>query len=61
MASWLAALKEWNTRKGGCWCIPRKGTAEYEQVKEIMDDMFEGQLEVEERKERAKVVRRRKK
>lgn len=61
MASWVAALKEWNARKGGCWCIPRKGTAEYEEVKAIQEDMFEGQLEVFERKERARKARQRKK
>jgi len=32
---WIDALKEWN--KGSPkWCIPKKGSAEYDAVKEIM-------------------------
>jgi len=34
MLSWLEALKVWNT--GRMWCIPRKGTKEYDEVKAIM-------------------------
>ena len=33
--SWLDALKVFNAG-GNNWCIPRKGTAEYDQVKAIM-------------------------
>ena len=33
--SWLEALKEWNFDKT-MWCIPKKGTEEYDQVRAIM-------------------------
>jgi hypothetical protein len=33
---WIEALKVWNGKKGGPWCIPRKGSAEYDAVREIM-------------------------
>jgi len=36
MSSWLAALKEWNAKQGGRWRIPKKGSAEYEEVRAIM-------------------------
>jgi len=32
---WIEALKEWNKGKG-TWCLPRKGTDEYEDVIDIM-------------------------
>jgi len=32
---WVDALKEWN-KGSGKWCIPRKGSAEYDAVKAIM-------------------------
>ncbi len=32
---WIEALKEWNTGKG-TWCIPRKGTPEYDEVRRLM-------------------------
>ena len=35
MSKWTDALKEWNQGKSG-WCIPRKGTAEYDQVIRLM-------------------------
>lgn len=34
---WVEALKVWNGKKGGTWCIPRKGSAEYDEVRAIMD------------------------
>lgn len=34
---WITALKKWNTSKGGPWCVPRKGTKEYDEVRKIMD------------------------
>jgi hypothetical protein len=34
--SWIDALKKWNTEKGGPWCVPRKGSPEYEQVSSFM-------------------------
>lgn len=33
---WIEALKEWNTKQGGKWCIPKKGSPEYDAVKKIM-------------------------
>lgn len=33
---WMQALKQWNSAKGGSWCVPRKGTAEHAEVKAIM-------------------------
>ena len=35
MKKWLDALKQFNQGKTE-WCIPKKGSAEYEQVKGIM-------------------------
>jgi hypothetical protein len=32
---WIEALKQWNSQKD-MWCIPRKGTKEYDEVKAIM-------------------------
>ena len=38
MKSWIQSLKLWNETNlhSGAWCVPKKGTAEYEQVKAIM-------------------------
>lgn len=36
MKSWIQALKEWNTSKGNGWCVPKKGTADYDAVRAIM-------------------------
>lgn len=33
---WITALKKWNTEKGGAWCVPRKGSKEYDEVKKFM-------------------------
>jgi hypothetical protein len=33
---WVEGLKIWNGRKGGAWCVPRKGTPEHAEVKAIM-------------------------
>ena len=33
---WIQALKEYN-KGNGAWCLPRKGTKEYEKVRQIMD------------------------
>jgi hypothetical protein len=33
---WIEALKEWNGRKGGAWCVPRRGTKEHDAVRAIM-------------------------
>lgn len=35
---WIQALKEWNSKTNkGKWCIPRKGSSEYDDVKKIMN------------------------
>ena len=31
----MDALKEWNRGKSG-WCVPRKGTADYDEVVRLM-------------------------
>tara|TARA_R110000851_G_scaffold174501_4_gene320707 strand:- start:1202 stop:1348 length:147 start_codon:yes stop_codon:yes gene_type:complete len=36
MKSWFNALKEWNTKKGGKWVIPKKGSKEYNEIKALM-------------------------
>lgn len=33
---WIIALKQWNTEKGGPYCVPRKGSADYDAVKALM-------------------------
>lgn len=34
--TWIEALKAWNSQQGGKWCIPRKGTTDYEAVRALM-------------------------
>lgn len=36
MATWLSALKSWNEKRGGKYMIPKKGTAEYDEVRALM-------------------------
>lgn len=36
MATWIEALKAWNAKKGGKYMIPKKGTAEYDEVRALM-------------------------
>ena len=56
--TWTHALKIWNASPGstktGGWVVPRKGTVGYHEVREIMDDHYEGQLAAAERKESRK-------
>ena len=34
---WITALKAWNAKsKKGTWCVPRKGTKEYDEVRSMM-------------------------
>jgi hypothetical protein len=33
---WIEGLKIWNAKKGGAWCVPRKGSPEHAEVKAIM-------------------------
>lgn len=35
-SSWITALKEWNAGKGGSWCVPKKGTTDYDAVRKLM-------------------------
>lgn len=37
-SSWIEALKKWNTtaNKSGNWCVPKKGTSDYEAVRKMM-------------------------
>lgn len=32
---WITALKEWNAKSPGTWCVPRKGTSANDEVREI--------------------------
>lgn len=34
--NWINALRKWNTEKGGPWCVPRKGSPEYEHIRDLM-------------------------
>ena len=34
--SWIQALKSWNKKHGGKYVIPKKGTKEYNEVKDMM-------------------------
>jgi hypothetical protein len=37
MVKWVEALKEWNAKhNGGRWCVPKKGTTEYDAVMRIV-------------------------
>ena len=33
---WVEALKVWNEKKGGKWCVPRKGSPEHAEVMKII-------------------------
>ena len=33
--SWMEALKSWNKKKGGKYMIPKKGSKEYNEIKEM--------------------------
>lgn len=35
---WLEALKKWNSDSKGTWCIPKKGSYEYNEVKRLMEE-----------------------
>lgn len=36
ISAWRDALKAWNGKRSGQWCVPRKGTPEYTEVRAIM-------------------------
>lgn len=36
--SWITALKKWNEKKGGAWCVPKKGTKDYDEVRALMGE-----------------------
>ena len=52
--NWIQALKHWNSKKGGKYVIPRKGTAEYNEVKALMSSPSKAA------KSKAKPVKKRK-
>ena len=33
---WMTALKKWNGQHKGSWCIPKKGSSDYEAVRKMM-------------------------
>jgi hypothetical protein len=33
---WIQALKAWNSNTNEKWCVPKKGTTAYNEVKSIM-------------------------
>ena len=35
--TWIQALKKWNS-KNTCWCVPRKGTEQYNEVMALMKE-----------------------
>ena len=39
MNYYMEALKEYNAKSGKKWCIPKKGTAEYNEVMRIKTQM----------------------
>ena len=45
---WVDALKEWNGTKSGTWCIPRKGSEQYKEVRAIMDKSKEKAKKIDE-------------
>lgn len=57
---WVQALKEWNDKKGGAYCIPRKPkpgyipSPEYREVKSIMNRLKENEVKNESAKKVAK-------
>jgi len=40
-STWIQALKIHN--KGGNWCVPKKGSSEYDKVKATMDKLKRGE------------------
>ncbi len=40
--SWIMALKHWNSMKGGKYQIPKKGSKEYDEIKEVQNSMING-------------------
>lgn len=37
--SWISALKKWNSQQpSGHWCVPKKGTKDYEEVRKFMGE-----------------------
>jgi hypothetical protein len=37
LKAWMAALKRWNSSHSkGSWCIPKKGSSDYEAVRKMM-------------------------
>ena len=58
--TWIQALKKWNESNDGSWCIPRKGSQAYEEVKAIMTGE-EKKKETKEKKVKPKKEKKEKK
>ena len=61
--SWIKAVAEWNARNNNkTYCVPKKGSAEYDAVKRIMETMKTGKGKVAEKiksvEEKKPVVKR---
>ena len=54
MNSWLTALREWNTKKGGKYTVPRKGTNEHGEVLALAGQHTNKATEVKNEKKAAK-------
>ena len=51
--SWITALKQWNSKQpSGNWCVPKKGTKDYEEVRKYMGGSSSESSKVEDKKER---------
>lgn len=44
MPTWIEALKKWNASRSGAWCVPKKGTKDYDAVKRLMKVKGEGKM-----------------
>ena len=54
--SWLVALKEYNKNKNK-WCIPKKGSKEYDEVRKIMDKKETKEKKSKEKKPKEKKLK----
>jgi hypothetical protein len=56
-SAWITALKEWNGKSPGTWCVPRKGSSAYDEVREIFTRLKEGQPPKEPKGRKAKAAK----
>lgn len=33
--TWIKALRQFNEKKGGTWCVPKRGSSDYDAVMKI--------------------------